>query len=82
MVVPFIAEIPDVADRDVHKLVLTALDKGRKAIVVSANIDELPVIIPTHFFQVVDVFGLKGFVIFAGVAPRRKFVIQIFFEFC
>ena len=46
MVVPFIAEIPDVADRDVHKLVLTALDKGRKAIVVSANIDELPMVIP------------------------------------
>lgn len=67
--VPFIAEIPDVADRDVHKLVLTALDKGRKAIVVSANIDELPMVIPAHCFQIVDVFGLKRFVIFAGVAP-------------
>ena len=67
MVVPFIAEIPDVADRDVHKLVLTALDKGGKAIVISAYIDELPVIFFAHCFQVVDIFGLKGLVIFAGV---------------
>ena len=72
----------DIADRDVDKFVLATLDKGGEAVMVSANIDELPVIIPTHFFQVVDVFGLKGFIIFAGVAPRRKFVIQIFFEFC
>ena len=60
IVVPFVAEIPDVADRYVHKLVLAALDKGRKAVVVSAYIDELPVIFFAHCFQVVDVFGLKG----------------------
>ena len=65
--VPFVAEIPDVADRYIHKLVLTALDKGRKAVVVSAYIDELPVIFFAHCFQVVDVFGLKGFVIFARI---------------
>ena len=65
--VPFIAKIPDVADRYIHKLVLTALDKGRKAVVVSAYIDELPVVYFAHCFQVVDVFGLKGFVIFARI---------------
>lgn len=65
--VPFVAEIPDVAYRYIHKLVLAALDKGRKAVVISAYIDELPVIFFAHCFQVVDIFGLKGLVIFAGV---------------
>ena len=50
IVVPFVAEIPDVADRYIHKLVLAALDKGRKAVVISSYVDELPVIIPTHLF--------------------------------
>ena len=44
MVVPFVAEIPDVADGNVHKLVLAALDKGGKAIMVSSIVYKLPMI--------------------------------------
>ena len=81
MVVPFVAEIPDVADGDVNAFVFRTLDKSGKAIMVSSDVDELPVIFTAHCFQVVDIFGLKGFVVFAGVTPGRKFIIQIFFEF-
>ena len=81
MVVPFVAEIPDVADGDIHKLVLAALNKGGKAIMVSSNVDKLPMICLAHSLQIVYVFGLKGLVIIAGVAPGRKFVVQILLEF-
>ena len=69
MVVPFVAEIPDVADGYVNAFVLHTFDKSGKAIMVFSNVDELPVIFTAYCFQVVDVFGLKGFIIFAGVAP-------------
>lgn len=81
MVVPFVTEIPDVADGDVNAFVFRAFDESGETVMVSSNVDELPVIFFAHCFQVVDIFGLKGFVVFAGVAPRRKFVIQIPFEF-
>ena len=81
MVVPFIVEIPDVADGDVNAFVFRAFDKCRKAVMVPSDVDELPVIFTAHCFQVVDIFGLKGFIIFARVTAGRKFVIQIPFEF-
>ena len=49
---------------------------------VSSDIDELPMIVAAHRFQVVDILGLKGFIIFAGIAPGRKFVADVLFEFC
>ena len=69
MVVPFIAEIPDVADGDVNAFVFCTLDKNGETVMISSDVDELPVIFTAHCFQVVDIFGLKGFVVFAGVAP-------------
>lgn len=48
MVVPFVAKISDIADGDIHKLVLAALDKGRKAVVVSSHIDELPMVFTAY----------------------------------
>ena len=52
MVVPFVAEIPDVADGDVNVFVFRTLDKSRKAIMVFSDVDELPVIFTAHCFQV------------------------------
>ena len=82
MSVPFVVEIPDVADGDVDAFVFSAFDKDRKAVMVSAYVDELPVIIPAHCFQVVDVLSLERFVIFAGITAGGKLIVQIFFKFC
>ena len=81
MPVPFVDKVPDVADGDVHAPVPTALDKRRKAVVVLPDVDEPPMIFPAYRFQVVDVFRLKAFVIFARIASAGKFVREIFFEF-
>ena len=50
MVVPFVAEIPDVADGYVNAFVLRAFDESGKAIMVSSYVDELPVIFTAHCF--------------------------------
>ena len=81
MVVPFVVEIPAVAYGNVNAFVFRTLDKSGEAVMVFSDVYKLPVIFTAHCFQVVDIFGLKGFVVFAGVAPRRKFIIQLFFEF-
>lgn len=78
MVIPFVAEIPDVADRDVNAFVFRAFDKSRKAVVVFIDVDELPMVIAAYRLEIVYVFGLKGLVIVAGVAARGKFVREIF----
>lgn len=80
--VPFVGEIPDIGNGKIHASVFRALDERRKAIVVSADIDELPMIFAAYRFEVVDVFCLKRLVVFAGVTSRRKFISEIFFEFC
>ena len=80
--VPFVGEIPDIGNGNVHAFVFRALDERRKAIVVSADIDELPMVVATYSFQVVDVLCLKRLVVLAGVTSRRKFISEIFFEFC
>lgn len=80
--VPFVGEIPDIGNGKVHTFVFRALNKGGEAVVVSPDIDELPMVFATYSFQVVDVLCLKGLVVLAGVTSRRKFISEILFEFC
>ena len=45
MLVPFVGEIPHVADGNINVLIFrTAFDKGRKAVVVSSNVDKGPMV--------------------------------------
>ena len=50
VIVPFIIEIPDVADGDVNTFVFRALDESGEAVVVFSDVDELPVIFPAQCF--------------------------------
>ena len=81
MSVPIAHKVAHVGYRDVHALILAALDKGGKTIVIAPDIDELPVVFAAYRFQVVDILCLKGLVIYAGVAAGRKFMCKLFFEF-
>ena len=65
--VPLVCEVPDIRDGYVHAFVFRALDKGGEAVVVSPDIDELPMVFTAQCFQVVDILGLKGFIIFARI---------------
>ena len=76
--IPFVGEIPDIGNGKVHAFVFRALNKGGEAVVVSSDIDELPMVFATYSFQVVDVLCLKGLVVLAGVTSRRKFISEIF----
>ena len=82
MAVPFVREVSDITDGYVHASVLRALNKGGEAIVVSSDIDELPMVFTAYSFEIVDVLCLKGLVVLAGVTPGRKFISEILFEFC
>ena len=82
MAVPFVREVPDIRDGYIHASVLRTLDKGGEAIVVSADIDELPMVFAAYRFEVVDVLCLKGLIVIAGVTPGREFISEILFEFC
>ena len=80
MVIPFIGKISDVGNRYVNAFVSRALYKCRKAVMVSADVDKLPMIVLTHSAKVVDIFGLKRFVVIAGVTTRRKLITYVFFQ--
>ena len=82
MAVPFVSEVPDIRDGYVHAFVFRALDKGGEAIVVSADIDELPMVFTAHRLQIVDVLGLEGLIVLASVRTGREFISEILFEFC
>lgn len=82
MTVPFVREVPDIRNGYIHASVLRTLDKGREAIVVSSDIDELPMIFAAYSFQIVDVLCLEGLIVLAGVTPGREFISEILFEFC
>ena len=82
MAEPFVREVPDIRDGYVHAFVFRALYKGGEAVMVSSDIDELPMIFAAYSFQIVDVLCLKGLVVLAGVTPGRKFISEILFEFC
>ena len=64
------------------KFVFRALDKGGEAVVVSSDIDELPMIFAAYSFQIVDVLCLEGLIVIAGVTSGREFISEILFEFC
>lgn len=81
-VIPLVGKVSDVAYGNVHAFIFRALDKGRKAVVITPDVDKPPMIFFAHCFQVVYVFSLKSFVIFAGVRAGREFIIKILFEFC
>ncbi len=57
MTVPFVREVPDIRNGYIHASVLRALDERRKAIVVSSDIDELPMVFTAHRLQIVDTFS-------------------------
>ena len=80
MAVPFADEMSHVGDGQVNILVFRAFDKGRKAVVVAPDIDNLPVVFFAHSAQVIQIFCLEGLVICAGVASGRKFVVEILFK--
>ena len=80
--VPFVGEIPDIGNGKIHASVFRAFNERRKAVVVSPDIDELPMIFAAYRFEVVDVLGLKGLIVLACVTSRRKFISEILFEFC
>ena len=80
--VPFIREVPDIRNGYVHAFVFRALYKGGEAVVVSSDIDELPMIFAAYSFQIVDVLCLEGLIVIAGVTSGREFIAEIFFEFC
>ena len=82
MVEPFVCKVSYVADGYVDAFVFRAFDKGGEAIMIFPDVDKLPMVFTAHCFQVVQIFCLKALVIVAGVAPGRKFVREIFFEFC
>lgn len=80
--VPLVREVPDIRDGYVHALVFRAFDKGGEAVMVSSDIDELPMVFTAYSFEVVDVLRLKGLIVNAGVTARREFISEILFEFC
>ena len=80
--VPLVREVPDIRDGYVHALVFRALYKGGEAVMVSSDIDELPMIFAAYSFQIVDVLCLEGLIVLAGVTPGREFISEILFEFC
>ena len=82
MAEPFVCEVPDIRNGYVHALVFRALYKGGEAVVVSSDIDELPMVFAAYRFQVVDVLCLEGLIVIAGVTPGREFISEILFEFC
>ena len=55
--VPFVGEIPDIGNGNVHAFVFRALDERRKAIVVSSDMEELPMVFTAHRLQIVDTFS-------------------------
>lgn len=59
MAVPFVREVPDIRNGYIHASVLRALNKGGEAIVVSTDIDELPMVFTAHRLQIVDVLCLE-----------------------
>ena len=80
--VPLVREVSDIRDGYVHALVFRALDKGGEAVVVSSDIDELPMVFAAYSFQIVDVLCLEGLIVIAGVTSGREFISEILFEFC
>ena len=71
------------SEMDIYTHLFSALlIKGGEAIVVSADIDELPMVFPAYSFQIVDVLCLEGLIVLASVTPGREFISEILFEFC
>lgn len=82
MAEPFVREVPDIRDGYVHAFVFRALDEGGEAVMISSDIDELPMVFTAYRFQVVDVLCLEGLIVIAGVTPGREFISEILFKFC
>ena len=67
VVVPFVGEKPNVAYGNVNALVFRTLDKCRKAVMISSDVHELPMILLAYRAQEVDVFRLKTFVVISRI---------------
>lgn len=75
MIEPFVCKVPHVAYGKIYAFALRALYESRKAVVVFADVDKLPVVVLAHGFEVVYVLGLKGLVVISRITARRELIV-------
>ena len=77
VIVPFIIEVPHVANGEVNVLSRFVTDKCGKVVMIAPDIHEFPTIEFTEGTKIIDILCLKGLVVFARIYARTERVGKI-----
>lgn len=81
VIVPFIIEVPHVANGEINVLALRISDKGGKVVVIAPDIHEFPPVEFADGTKIIDILCLKGLVVFPRIYARAERVGKILAKF-